>query len=136
MANATQKTYSMSITINFNITDEDIDDIMCAAVEGGINYWCEEIYIIGEKLGEFSHEQISRGGTLKFKVNEGFEQNGNGKWIRWYTLDTNRLLHGLSEYTKEHPEIINDGVIDTYNIDAEGADCILQFALFDNIVFG
>ena len=32
----------MEITIKktFNITDEQLDDIMCTALEGGITYWC------------------------------------------------------------------------------------------------
>ncbi len=54
----------MEITIKktFNITDEQLDDIMCTALEGGITYWCDEAKVVGDYLGEYAHEQIARGG--------------------------------------------------------------------------
>ncbi len=45
--------------------DKDIDDIMCAALEGGITYWCSRAEVVGEYLGEYASEQISKGGELR-----------------------------------------------------------------------
>ena len=44
------------------ISQQDIDDIMVCALEGGISYWCCEAEVIGEYLGEYASDQISRGG--------------------------------------------------------------------------
>ncbi len=39
LAEAEKKTV-ISINVNVVVTDEDIDDIMCTALEGGINFSC------------------------------------------------------------------------------------------------
>lgn len=54
----------LEVSFNVLVTDEDIDDIMVSALEGGINHWCAEAKVQGEYLGEFASDQISRGGTL------------------------------------------------------------------------
>ena len=57
--------YKLSASVTFKVLDEDIDDIMCAALEGGINYWCNRVEVVGEKyFGKYASEQISRGGEL------------------------------------------------------------------------
>ena len=45
-------------------TQENIDDIMSMALEGGITYWCGQAKVKGKYLGNYGSEQISRGGTL------------------------------------------------------------------------
>lgn len=55
----------MNIELKVVVNDEDIDDIMAGALEGGINYWCDEAKVVGNYLGEYASEQISRGGQLK-----------------------------------------------------------------------
>ena len=57
--------HSVSVAINFVVSDEDIDDIMSAALDGGITYWCGKAEVVGEYLGEYASEQISHGGMLK-----------------------------------------------------------------------
>lgn len=117
------------------VSNEDIDDIVCTALEGGINYWCCEAEVEGEYLGEYASDQISRGGTLKL-----YDSESNDVW----SLDKAKLLNGISlaitngflleyEWAKFENEIIT---IDTYQIDAEVADAIIQYALFDKIIFG
>ena len=47
--------YKLSVSVTFKVLDEDIDDIMCTALEGGITYWCNRTEIVGDKyLGEAS----------------------------------------------------------------------------------
>lgn len=53
-----------------NVTQEDVDDIVATALEGGINYWCRKAEVVGDYLGEYASEQISRGGTLKLYDSE------------------------------------------------------------------
>ena len=56
--------WKIEATLKIDITTEDIDDIMCSALEGGITYWCCRAEVVGDYLGDFASEQISRGGTL------------------------------------------------------------------------
>ena len=82
----TGKKYSVSAIINFVVSDEDIDDIMSAALDGGITYWCCKAEVVGEYLGEYASEQISCGGTLRlYDVEDGT--------VSELTLD--KFLNGL-----------------------------------------
>lgn len=120
----------MKFNINFNVIyrNQNIDDIMCAALEGGINYWCENVEVEGEYLGEFASEQISRGGTLIFHDSE--------KAYR-YELTLDKFLKGLEVFIRERGlDAIYDLDIETIDIDAEDADAIIQYALFGDIIYG
>lgn len=122
--------YTFTIKRNITITNQDIDDIMCTALEGGINYWCSKAKVIGKYLGEYASEQISRGGVLmlypegeppcdltKEKLLNGIQQAINNDWyIDYHWYDANG--------------------IDTCNIDADVADAIIQLALFGEMVYG
>ena len=115
------------------ITQEDIDDIIVGALEGGINYWCDKVKVVDDYLGEYASEQISRGGQLLFHDSE---EDKN------YTLDKKRFLKGLRMYLeKPHPydileEIDNKLQTDTCNADATVCDMIIQYALFDDVIYG
>ena len=67
MDNAMHKAtkHGISVVLNFLISNEDIDDIMSAALDGGITYWCGKAEVVGDYLGEYASEQISRRGALK-----------------------------------------------------------------------
>lgn len=114
------------------VTTSDIDDIMCAALEGGICYWCGRAEVVGEYLGEYASEQISRGGTLKLYDCEDMNEV--------YELDRSKLLKGIKKafeegYYSEY-EWCNGTVIDTCQVDADVADAIVQIAIFDEVVYG
>ena len=120
--------YKIYPEISIDISQHDIDDIMVCALEGGINYWCGEVEVVGEHLGEYASEQISRGGKLILH-----DAESNDKW----TLTRADFLDGLKHYIESGGHIIFDeGCIDTSKIDAYDADCIVQLALFGDIVFG
>lgn len=123
----------LELELEVVVTQEDIDDIMAGALEGGINYWCGEAEVVGNYLGEYASEQISRGGQLILYDIEEDET---------YTLDREKFMKGLKMYfEKPHPynileEIDNKLRIDTCNADDTVCDMIIQYALFDDIVFG
>ena len=125
------ETYNIEINKKYLVTSEDIDDIMCAALEGGINYWCRKAEVVGDYLGEYASEQISRGGTLIL-----YDAESSDKW----ELNLENLLCGIEKAIEEnwYPEYewFEDGRLETSQIDAEIADGIVQLALFDEIVFG
>ena len=115
----------------FHLTIEDIDDIMAAALEGGINYWCCKAEVVEEEyLGEFASEQIARGGSLRLYDAEEDEQ---------YILTLEKFLSGMAQlvskgYDEYHS--VSGGKVDTCEIDADIADRIIQLALFDDVIFG
>ena len=124
------KTFEGQAVINFKLTEEDIDDIMDAALYG-INYWCSEAEIVGERLGYYASEQISRGGALKL-----YDVESDDVW----ELTLEKFLKGFKLWVAngddEYGALQSDGTVDTGEIDSAMADMIIQYALFDEIVFG
>lgn len=125
------------------ITNEDIDDIMVNAFEGGITYWCARVKVVGDYLGQYSSEQISRDGQLKFMVDEPFDDADT----LWYTLDKPHLLEGIRAYFEEYvkdyeiEEVADEHYgnvlrLDMDMCDAETSDIIIQLALFDDVIYG
>ena len=125
------KEFKIDVIQQIKVTQEDIDDIMCSALEGGITYWCRKAEVVGDYLGEYASEQISRGGTLLLYDAEEDEV---------YDLDLPNLLNGIKQayegnWFAEYGWC--DGkTIDTCQVDAEVADVIVQLALFDEVIFG
>ena len=80
------ETYKVEVYNTITVTAEDIDDIMCGALEGGITYWCNKAKVTGAYLGDYASEQISRGGTLLLFDAEDDEV---------YELNREKLLNGI-----------------------------------------
>ena len=113
------------------VTEQDIDDIVATALEGGINYWCCKAEVVGDYLGEYASEQISRGGELKLYDAEGDDV---------YTLTQEKLLKGIklaieNMYYHEY-DWYAANELDCCQIDAMVADAIIQCALFDDVIYG
>jgi hypothetical protein len=124
-------TYSINVKRDMRVTSEDINDIITAALEGGINYWCNEAEVVGEYLGEYASEQISKGGTIILHDAESEDT---------WELNLEKLLRGIElaieeEYLADY-EWYDADSIDTCQIDADVADAIIQFAIFEEIIFG
>ena len=118
----------LSTNVSAKVCDKDIDDIMCAALEGGITYWCSRAEVVGEYLGEYASEQISKGGELRLYDCESDEV---------YTLTLDKFLRGLATYIGScYGYVVENGSLETGVIDAEGADCIVQYALFGDVIYG
>ena len=122
--------HAVSAVFNLVVSDEDIDDIMSAALDGGITYWCGRAEVVGEYLGEYASEQISRGGTLKlYDIEEP-------KTV--YELTMDKFLIGLRLWIENERafQLTEAGRLDVGQIDAAAADTIIQYALFCDIVYG
>lgn len=114
------------------LSEEDIDDIMCGAIEGGINYWAYKAEVVeDEYLGEFASEQISRGGSLRIYDRED---------DKIYILTLEKLLKGFSMAVSLGYDDgwidIPENTVDTCCIDAHGCDAIVQLALFGDVIYG
>ena len=112
-----EKKFEVLVQIRAALTQQDIDDIMVSALEGGINYWCRRVVVQGDYLGEYASEQISRGGKLAVWLDEPFEEDKTCGCGNCDVVDA------------------SDGSVDCGEIDGTAADEIVQYALFGNVVF-
>lgn len=122
--------FEISFETTVVITKENLDDIMAAALEGGINHWCKKIEVFGELLGGCTSDQISRGGKLWF-----YDAESPKTWL----LTRDKLLEGVKSWLTNGMDIdhgIYNGIFDSSVVDSVEADCIIQYALFGKVVFG
>lgn len=123
-----EKKYTVRPEIEVNLSQQDIDDIMAVALDGGICYWCRKAEVVGEYLGEYASDQISRGGALILHDAESAQT---------WELTLEKFLKGVKLYFEQGCHVnVEDNAIDTCDIDANDADCIIQFAVFGEVVFG
>lgn len=117
------------------INQEDIDDIMCTALEGGITYWCYGAQSMmddkwmKENNIEYLSDVTGRGGDIALTTDDGD-----------YILTLESFYNGLQKLIDESEEYYlyqtNDGMkIDTSEIDADIADLIIQYAVFGKLVY-
>lgn len=114
------------------LTDSDIDAIMCIADNGAIAYWCDEARVVGDYLGEYATDQISKGGQLIIVDYEGEEE---------YLLTKEKFIEGFkkclddvncSDFLEYKDKKL---VVDTWYISADIADNIIQYAIFGELVY-
>ena len=123
--------YKINLETELTVTQEDIDDIMCTALEGGITDWCGNAQVVGKYFGEYESEQISRGGKLLlYDMVEDQE----------YELTREDILNGIKMAVEEgyydNYEWCDGKTLDTCNVDANVADVIVQLALFEDVIYG
>ena len=125
------KKCEVKVEIRVELTQQDIDDIMVAALEGGIKYWCYEAAVEGgEYLGKYASDQISRGGTLLL---HDTDEDAYRK------LDLEKFLKGFNLWLENGGDqygAVQGHEVDCCNIDAGCADEIVQYALFGEVVYG
>tara|TARA_A100001201_G_scaffold104078_2_gene89269 strand:+ start:36 stop:380 length:345 start_codon:yes stop_codon:yes gene_type:complete len=113
---------SSFINIRIEIKDEQIDNWLSTAFEGGINYWCDGIEVKDNdyKGTKYASECISKGGTIIVEDKEINKQN---------ILDALTWLSN-NKYTKALDRLINGGY------DADDADVLFQVVCFGNVIYG
>lgn len=120
----------LTVSRQIVVTGEDVDDIMCSALEGGITYWCGKAVVVeDEYFGAYASEQISRGGSLRLYDNEADEV---------YVLTLAKFLNGIRLACRDGfgAEWFDGKHLDCCQIDGDGADTIIQYALFGELVYG
>jgi len=124
--------FILKITAEIVITQEDVDDIMSTALDSSmLQCWCSEVNVVGRYLGEYASDQISRGGELElYEIEE--------ETYRSLTLENFKT--GLLKYLSEDCMPVArryDGTwgVDPGMIDEIAADEIIQYALFEEIVY-
>ena len=124
--------YNVDINRRVFLTQEDIDDILDMALDGGITYWCDSAEIgEAEYLGEWANEQIACGGTLILHNREDNKE---------YTLTLEKFLNGFAIACRKGYsnclEWFSGDSIDIARMDAEAADVIVQCSLFGDAIYG
>ena len=130
--------YLLEARTRIRISPQTIDDIMCTALEGGINYWCGCAEVVEEEevdgttrkkyLGDYASDQISRGGSLRLHDKESGETE---------VLTLDKFLDGIKIAVEKGYANgwLCDGYVNPYYVDASDADKILQFAIFGDITY-
>lgn len=131
----------LTLPIEVELDDEFFSDILTTALEGGSNYWIDNITIRvpsdqkkpqGMPHSEWAGIAINNDGNIKITSTEGDE-----------VITKNSLINGVKMWASFFPSnicFVNEAgsthSIDTCNIDASDADSILQYAVFGKLVFG
>ena len=122
---------TFNATLPVHITDEDISDIMTGVLAGAVDYWCAGI-TADECSKESYNEIIADGGVMKLRVYDSGET---------FTLDKDKFIEGVKQLLKEaRPYNLlcrEDGHyhLNFYNVDSVVCDMIVQYAIFNKIVF-
>ena len=118
--------------LNFNITDQNLADILCIAFEGGINYWCSGSVKVKDndfKGADYASDALPKGAVLYIPdMDEGDME-----------LTKEKLIAGVEKYVNEHDADIIDLAtkeIDCCHVDAEVADMMVQLAVHGEVVYG
>ena len=130
-----EKKFEVRAEITARLTQQDVDDIMVSALEGGICYWSDCVEVVDRYLSEYASGQISRGGKLKIHVDEPFDEENT----EWYELDIEKFAQGFRLWLENGGDrygAVSNGEVDTCEIDGEMADLIIQYALFGEVVYG
>ena len=122
--------YEVQITREF--TDQDMEDIVVTALEGGIGYWAcldndnDDFDAKPEDVptAVWCWQLIRQGKEIRFLDADDPDDAE-------YRLDLRTLLYGIEKAIESS---VWDGDMDI--IDAEVADAIFQYAVFDDIIYG
>jgi hypothetical protein len=112
------------------ITKNDVENVIVTAFEGGINYWAGlknksllwKTKPDREPLSLWATKLLLDGKSVLLYDIENPNTN--------FELTIKGLLKGIEQYY-----VATDYQIDKENWDAESADCIVQYALFGEIVY-
>jgi hypothetical protein len=114
----------------YMLTDQQCDDIITTAIEGGLNYWAGVTAYRWE-------DQPAEVGTVAMIVDNEDEAHPefvvDREVVRkgWALLYTAEWLHLFNHYGEIN--LFEDGEID---VDANGADNIVQLGVFGTVIYG
>ena len=128
------------ININFTVTltDQDVEDIVVTALEGGIGYWaCLDN--TGKEFEEAPEDEPVSVTAAKILLNGGnlcfFDEEDDSRPIDMNMTDLENGIVGWIGYCGTI-SLDNDHRIDLSDFDAECADIVFQIALLGEVVYG
>lgn len=127
------ETFPVELTVNYEITTEQVEDLLSCAFEGGVGYWCMITdYEIPEGV-EVTYKHIElplRGGAVICVESNDGETEQETPW----RVDRDAIERGLRLLALKRPRDFADLV--NGNMDADTGDNFLQLALFGELVYG
>ena len=129
--------YKIEQTFMFEFEQQQIDYFMSDALDSGIGYWCGEAtpfrdgkYLPTDQWPEGSQwasDTLTRGCDLRLRVRD---EEGEDEFV---VLTIDKLLKGIKQ-AATHRNMTVKRFIDDY--DADSCDIAVQFAVFDELVYG
>lgn len=117
-------TYNVKTTVQ--VDRERLADLMCGALEGGSNYWCDRFKPDEYPEGcEWGHEAVACGASFTIWHNDEKEHIDNG---------TARIERALEIMAEQYPRHFGDFMGETD--DAETSDVFFQLLCFAEVVYG
>lgn len=121
--------------LTVKIFEQDVHDILCSALNGGIGYWSVldnssdafENAPSNETVEETAARLLLSGTSLVFN---DFESEC------CYKMSLEDFVNGINEYLEAgHSEIVNNECLDCCSIDSVAADSIIQYAIFGEVTY-
>ncbi len=116
--------------LSIEIQDSTIDAIMKTALREGVQHWCKSSQVKNKDYRgtKFASESLSKGATLIL-----LEKNEPAQ----HELTREMLINGIKLFIKNNPIRID---LNTFNqdiahMDANSADKVVQYAIFERILF-
>ena len=114
------------VNIQHEVTQEQIEDLITCAIEGGSNYWYR---IESDTKGDYSKTALTVKGLVisnHMVLDEDKPRQG--------VLNIDSIASALRLMASKHPNAINDVI--TGNADAYTGDIFLQLAVFGEVLYG
>ena len=141
---------ALTFSVENALTEADILDILTTGIEGGCSYWAmldntHEDWIFARS--QWKEEHKNDADPIPCYCDVAYQVMKNGKAVIFYDEEEdphhkNPLKLTLSSFTegcKKFSEFIGRNIhkmIDDSDFDAEDADCIIQYALLGDIIYG
>jgi hypothetical protein len=125
-----EQTVAFTVNVPVSFSQREVDDLLCAAFEQGIGYWCEGYHLAqqSDEPGECGYMAAGRpGGRVTLFVQDHPETGRNSHY-----LTREKLMRGIElmlSSTRFGPADLKD------NHDANTADLAVQFALWGQEIF-
>jgi hypothetical protein len=109
---------------SLEITNEGIEYLMSTALEGGINYWANQCKIIeNPSKKEYASEILAHGGILMICEDCGEK----------HFINKNTIIKGILKAIKHLNYSDFNKFVEDH--DVEYADLVVQYAIFEKIVY-
>ncbi len=124
--------YSIPTTVT--ISQQQVDDLLCTAFEGGITYWCSSAVPQGGQWADATYvsDTLTQGATILLTDSESVYESGDGEPVI-VALTLDKFLSGIQQAATLRGMDAGTFVEDA---DAEMADMAVQFAVFGELVYG
>lgn len=117
------------------LSEEDIVTIISGA-SYGVSYWCSEMTVEKEVYEKYRREDDCVEDVQARAIKDGhvmvFEDIEDGEK---YYLTYDRLIKGVQKFIESGRCLDISNIFKGGNEDSDDMDCIIQYALFDKIVF-